>query len=306
MIVDESLRLAKIKPNLQRRALIYDGIRVFFRQQNFLEVETPVRVPVLIPEQYIMPFTSNGGFLSTSPEIYMKQLIAAGYGNIFQICHCFRKGERGENHQPEFSMLEWYRVPANYDRIITDTEQLIFFLTKYLSIAPVIEYQGNKIDLTPPWHRITVRDAFINYAGWDPFLCPDYEQFDIDLMEKVVPAFPPDCPTVLSDYPAALASLSRLKQDNNQVAERAEIFIGGLEIANIYSELNNAAEQEQRFNQEIAHLQSAGIDNMTMPREFLKAVARLPECGGIALGLDRLVMLFCDAKSITEVIAFPE
>ena len=303
--MNEPLRLVKIKPNLLRRTLIYNGIRAFFRQENFLEVETPIRIPTIIPEKYIIPFSSDGWFLSTSPEIYMKQLIAAGYGNIFQLCHCFRKDERGENHQPEFAMLEWYRVHANYEQIISDTERLIYFLANELGITPTINYQDNKIDLTPPWSRITVREAFINAAGWDPFTCPDDERFDIDLMEKVVPSFTAFHPTILCDYPAALASLSRLKPGKTEVAERAEIFIGGLEIANIYSELTDALEQEQRFKTEIEQLKSADIPNIVMPTQFLMAVAHLPECSGIALGIDRLVMLFCNAKSINEVIAFP-
>jgi len=297
--------LIRIKPHVVQRALIYDGIRNFFHQNNFLEVDTPVRVPVLIPERYILPVSSNGWFLSTSPEIYMKQFIAAGYGNIFQLCHCFRKGEKGENHQPEFTMLEWYRTNAGYEQIITDTEQLLFFLTKELQVSPAINYCGNKIDLTPPWPRITIREAFVKSAGWDPFVNPDYERFDIDLMEKVVPCFTPNQPTVLLDYPAALASLSRIKPECAQVAERAEIFIGGLEIANIYSELTDATEQRQRFQLELEYLKAIGMDNMHMPEEFLKAIAHLPECGGIALGIDRLVMLLCNAKSINDVIAFP-
>lgn len=297
-------RLARIKANLQRRAAIIDSIRTFFRNEGFLEVDTPVRVPVVAPEQYIAPFTSEGWFLSTSPELQMKRLLAAGYEKLFQICHCFRKEERGRLHTPEFTMLEWYRAGADYTRIIQDTEQLLSFLAITLGVGPRIAYRGSQIDLTPPWVRTTVREAFLKAAGWNPVTDYDPERFDVDLVDRVIPQFSADRPTVLMDYPAACASLSRLKPGNPLVAERAEVFIGGLEIANAYSELNDAAEQEQRFRAEIERMRLEGKPAL-MPHRFLEAIAHLPICGGIALGVDRLVMLLCNAATIDEVIAFP-
>jgi elongation factor P--(R)-beta-lysine ligase len=305
MAGDESLHLSQIQANLERRALIYDVIRAFFRNEGFLEVETPLQVPTVAPEKYITPFTVNGWFLSTSPEMHMKRLLAAGYSKIFQICHCFRKSERGQLHNPEFTMLEWYRVGADYMQIIRDTEQLVLALASKLHLGTTIRYQGSDIDLGSPWPRITVREAFLHAAGWDPFVRLDEERFDVDLVEKVIPSFAPNRPTVLMDYPAEMASLARLRTGTPPVAERAEVFIGGLELANAYSELTNAAEQERRFKQEIDSLALKGENNISMPQRFLDAVANLPECGGNALGIDRLVMLFCDAASIDEVIAFP-
>jgi lysyl-tRNA synthetase class 2 len=305
MAGDESLRLSKIKANLEYRALIYDVIRAFFRSEGFLEVETPLQVPTVAPEKYITPFTVNGWFLSTSPEMHMKRLLAAGYSKIFQICHCFRKSERGQLHNPEFTMLEWYRVGADYMQIIQDTEHLVLALASRLHGGTVIHYQGREIDLISPWARVTVREAFLHAAGWDPFERLDEERFDIDLVEKVIPGFATNRPTVLMDYPVAMASLSRIRHGDPPVGERAEVFIGGLELANAYSELTDAAEQERRFKQEIDSLALKGGNNIAMPQRFLDAVARLPQCGGIALGIDRLVMLFCDAASIDEVIAFP-
>jgi len=305
MAEDESLRLSRIKANLERRALIYDVIRAFFRSEGFLEVETPLLVPTVAPEKYITPFTVNGWFLSTSPEMHMKRLLAAGYSKIFQICHCFRKNERGQFHNPEFTMLEWYRVGADYMQIIQDTERLVFTLANNLCSGSTIRYQGKDIDLAPPWPRVTVRDAFLRSAGWDPFTRLDEERFEADLVERVIPSFDASCPTVLLDYPVAMASLARLRPGRPSVAERAEVFIGGLELANAYSELNDAAEQERRFKQEIEALKLEGKRSVVMPQRFLEALSRLPECGGIALGIDRLVMLFCDAASIDEIIAFP-
>jgi len=305
MAEDESLRLSRIKANLERRALIYDLIRVFFRSEGFLEVETPLLVPTVAPEKYIAPFAVNGWFLSTSPEMHMKRLLAAGYSKIFQICHSFRKSERGQLHNPEFTMMEWYRVGADYMGIMQDTERLVCTLANKLCSGSTIRYQGKNIDLTPTWPRVTVRDAFLRSAGWDPFTRLDEERFEVDLVEKVIPSFDAGRPTVLLDYPVAMASLARLRAGSPPVAERAEVFIGGLELANAYSELNDAAEQERRFNQEIEALKREGKRSVVMPEKFLKSLPDLPECGGIALGIDRLVMLFCDAASIDEVIAFP-
>lgn len=305
MTRDESSRLLRLKANLERRAIIYDVIRSFFRSESFLEVETPLLMPAVAPERYIDPFAVSGWFLSTSPEMHMKRLLAAGYSKIFQLCHCFRKSERGQLHNPEFTMLEWYRVGADYLKIIDDTERLVLAVADKLGLGTTIRYQGKKINLTPPWPRITVREAFLNSAGWDPFKRLDAKRFDIDLVEKVIPSFDPKRPTVLLDYPAAMASLARLRPGNPPVAERAEVFIGGLELANAYSELTDAVEQEKRFREEIASMKREGKRDFAMPQRFLDVLPSLPECGGNALGVDRLVMLFCDAPSIDEVIPFP-
>ena len=300
----ETLRLKQIKANLERRAIILDGIRAFFKKEGFLEVETPVLVPQAAPEQFIAPFTVNGWFLSTSPEMHMKRLLAAGYGSVFQITHCFRKGERGRLHNPEFTMLEWYRVDADYLQIIDDTERLVQAVAGDLGPGTTIRYQGQDINLARPWPRTTVSKAFRKSADWDPVLRLDPERFDLDLVDKVMPGFSNNRPTVLMDYPAANASMARLKPGDKEVAERAEMFIGGLELANAYTELTDAAELEKRFREVIEETGDAG-GHRPMPRRFLKAMVDLPACGGVALGVDRLVMLLCDAASIDEVVAFP-
>lgn len=304
MIRDEHRRLTRMKPNLERRASINHFTRAFFREQGFLEVETPIRVPTVAPEQYITPFESEGWFLSTSPELYMKRLLAAGHDKLFQVSHCFRKGERGQQHNPEFTMLEWYRTGADYMQMVDDTEQLVMTLIDRLGLTPVIQYKSQNIDLTLPWPRITVHDAFLHAAGWDPIAKPDALRFDIDLVNKVIPSFTSSRPTVLLDYPSAQASLARFKPGEPGVAERAEVFIGGLELANAYSELINAREQEERFQKEIEVIQREQGRAIAMPHQFLEAVAHLPECGGIALGMDRLVMLLCDTDSMEEILPF--
>jgi len=223
---------------------------------------------------------------------------------VFQITHCFRKGERGQLHNPEFTMLEWYRVNADYRRIIEDAEGLVLAVAGELGFRSSICYRGRDINLSRPWPRTTVSKAFRKAAGWDPVLRHDPERFDLDLVDKVMPGFSVNRPTVLLDYPAANASMARLKPGNKKVAERAEVFVGGLELANAYTELTDASEMEERFR-EVIEETGDSEGRRPMPRRFLKAMADLPPCGGIALGVDRLVMLLCDAASIDEVVAFP-
>jgi lysyl-tRNA synthetase class 2 len=304
MLEAENKRLARLRPNLRRRAIILDITRAFFKNQDFLEVETPTRVPTVAPESYIIPFESGDWFLSTSPELHMKRMLAAGYEKLFQFSHCFRREERGRWHNPEFTMLEWYRAGADYNRIIRDIELLITAVAKKLGFKNFIKYGGQAIDMRLPWPRTTVKDAYVNAAGWDPTIACDARRFDIDFVEKVLPSFNPNRPTVLVDYPAHMASLARLKPGDASVAERAEVFIGGLELANAYSELADAAEQEKRFREAIEQIRKERNQEMAMPRLFMDSVARLPACSGVALGIDRLVMLLCDAPSIDDVMAF--
>jgi lysyl-tRNA synthetase class 2 len=304
MVAEDSQQLARIKSNLQRRALILDYIRAFFKEKDFLEVETPVRAPAIAPEEFIVPFRSENEYLAASPELHMKRLLAAGYARIFQFSRCFRKGERGRWHNPEFTMLEWYRAGADYTNIITDVEEIVTTIATKLGFKDGILYQGQLVDLKKPWPSVTVREAFLESAGWDPVAVNDYPRFDTDFITRVLPAFSPHRPTVLMDYPAGMASLARLKPGEPALAERAEVFIGGLELANAYSELTDAAEQERRFREAIARIKRERGQAMPLPKKFIEAVPRLPECGGVALGIDRLVALFCDADTIDDVMAF--
>jgi elongation factor P--(R)-beta-lysine ligase len=309
MTSDEFNRLARLANNLKRRALVFDAIRAFFKERDFLEVDTPIRAPAIAPEPNIVPFESEGWFLAASPELHMKRLLAAGYPKLFQFSHCFRKGERGLWHNPEFIMLEWYRKGFGYLSIIQDMELMVQYTAEKLGMGHVIKYRGRDIDITPPWPRVTVKDAYLKAAGWDPTVDYDPARFDVDFIAKVLPSFSPTRPTVLLDYPASAASLARLKPENSNaplanVAERAEVFIGGLELSNAYSELTNAAEQAARFKEARMEILQERGKAVPLPESFLEAVKRLPECGGIALGVDRLVMLFCDAPSIDDVMAF--
>lgn len=300
---NERERLAGLRPNFERRAVIIDSIRSFFRERDFLEVDTPTRVPCVAPEPAIIPVESEGWFLSTSPELHMKRLLASGYPRLFQLSKCFRRGERGRWHNPEFVMLEWYRTGTGYNELIEDTARLVAALAETLGLGTALSYQGKTIDISRPWPRTTVREAYTTAAGWDPVTAWDEVRFDVDFIDKVLPSFSPVRPTVLTGYPAAAASLAQLDPENPGVAERAEIFIGGLELANAYTELVDASEQENRFREAIAEIQREGRA-ASMPQSFIEALPYLPPCGGIALGVDRLVMLLCDAASIDDVMPF--
>jgi elongation factor P--(R)-beta-lysine ligase len=188
--------------------------------------------------------------------------------------------------------------------MIQDMEQMVLYAAERLGMGHIIHYQGRDIDITPPWPRITVKDAYLEAAGWDPVQDYDPARFDVDFIARVLPSFYPYRPTVLLDYPAPAASLARLKPVDNRVAERVEVFIGGLELANAFSELTDAHEQAARFREATEEIKRERGKNMPLPEKFLESVARLPDCGGIALGMDRLVMLFCDAPNIDDVMAF--
>jgi lysyl-tRNA synthetase class 2 len=299
-MTEDSLRLAKLRKNLERRAQVFTLTRRFFRERSFLEVATPVRVPAVAPEPYIRPIESQDWYLITSPELHMKRLLAAGYPKIFQLSPCFRQGERGRLHNPEFTLLEWYRARADYIEVIRDTEELLIFL----GMGSTIDYQYQTINLRPPWQQVSVSEAFQRFAGWDPVANFDQRRFDEDTSFKVLPSLPADRPMVLLDYPREAASLARLKPGQTEVAERAEVFLGGLELANAFSELDDAVEQRRRFLVEAAQIEREQGRKAPLPEAFLEAVAEMPPAGGIALGMDRLVMLLCDAASIDEVMAF--
>jgi lysyl-tRNA synthetase class 2 len=302
--MSEQERLAHIKDNLERRAQVFELTRRFFQRKGFLEVDTPIRVPTVAPEEHIVPLESEGWYLNTSPELHMKRMLAAGYDKIYQLSRCFRRAERGRLHNPEFTLLEWYRAGTDYTGIIEDTEHLLLFLANRIFHTTGFPYQGQGVDLSLPWEHLTIRRAFIKHANWDPIAEYDAKRFDEDMALKIIPALPQDRPVVLKEYPREAASLARLKPGESEVAERAEVFVAGMELANAYSELNDRKEQMWRFSEEAARIEKEQGRRAPLPEAFLKALGSMPPAGGIALGMDRLAMLFCDASSIDEVLAF--
>ena len=299
----DAARLASLRPALELRARTLEAIRGFFRDAGFLEVETPTRFPAPAPEAHIDAIPSDSWYLAPSPELHMKRLLAAGYLRIFQISRCFRRGERGQHHNPEFTMLEWYRADSGYLEAVAETERLVARVAAQVCGDTRLSH-GGVLDLAPPWERLTVNEAFQRFAGWSPGPDPDPDRFNVDLVERVEPGIGHGRPTVLLDYPASMASLARLKPDDPGVAERFEVYAGGLGLANGFGELTGPQEQRRRFESEAQKRLEAGRDAYPMPEAFLEALADMPPASGVALGVDRLVMLMTGASCIDEVVAF--
>jgi len=302
---DDLFHLARKSQALQLRAGFIEHLRRFFIQQGFLEIETPLRIPSPAPEEHIEPLPSGSWFLQTSPEICMKRLLAAGYPRIFQFCKCFRAGERGNRHLPEFSMLEWYVLQYDYRQLMDQCEDLLISACQAMGHSGKVIWQNKTIRLSPPWERITVADAFSRYAPVSLQNALAGDRFDEVLVEHVEPNIGNDHPTFLFDYPAQMASLAKIKKDDSTVAERFELYIGGMEIANGFSELTDAREQRRRFEEALKAQAAKDQARYAMPEPFLASLENLPPCAGIALGLDRMIMILADTANIDDVIAFP-
>ncbi len=296
--------LAKRKNALKQRASILQKIRQFFHGRGFLEVETPYRIPAPAPESHIDPMPSGQWFLHPSPELCMKRMLAAGFEKIFQICHCWREGERGSLHVPEFTLLEWYRVGVDYMELMEECEALIQALALGLEIGDFLTYRGHQIFLGSPWERMTVEDAYRRYSGISTKEAFLQDLFDEVMVREIEPRLGTERPTFLYDYPSERRSLARLKKEDPSVAERFELYLGGLEIANGFSELIDPEEQRKVFQSEMEVRQSMGKKMYPMPEKFLDELQTMPPSAGIALGVDRLVMVFLNAERIDEVVAF--
>jgi len=307
------------------RQQLYAAIRSWFASAGYLEVETPYLVPTPGMEPHIDPFevpfvpqtdvgTRRTLYLHTSPEYAMKRLLADGSPPLFQICKTFRNGEVSATHNPEFTMLELYRPHADYSAIMTDVEALL----ASVSLGTVFK--------KTPYERLTVREAMLRYAEIDlrqhrtgPELkraadargiyTGSSTEFD-DLffhvfLERVERKLGFERPTFLIEYPASMASLSKLKSGDPSVAERVELYANGLELANGFSELTDPHEQRRRLVEEQALRRAAGRPVFPLDEAFLEALPKMPPSAGIAVGLDRVLMLMVEAASISEVLLFP-
>ena len=294
---------------LQQRSALLQAVRSFFRERGCLEVDTPIRLPVLLPEANILPFASDGWFLHPSPELCMKRLLARGCTDIFQICHCFRREERGRLHQPEFTLLEWYHGGWDYTGLMRECEELVNWLAASpidlagVEPGPVIRRGEVRVDLTPPWERLTVAEAFRRYGGMEVREALAAGMFDEVLVTLVEPHLGRERPVFLYDYPAALGSLARRSPADPRVTERFELYIAGIEIANGFSELVDHREQRLRFSDEMAAIAARG-GRTAMPERFLADLERLGDTAGIALGLDRLCMLLQGYTTLSATLPF--
>ena len=286
---------------LELRAEVVRGIRRFFEGRGYLEVDTPIRVKTPALEDHIDAEPSGENWLRTSPELHMKRMVCDGYEKIFQIGPCFRQGERGMRHLPEYTMLEWYQVGVDSSVILIETLDLLRSVAQKVKKPSTGGLEQEPI-------MVTISDVFSQVAGWDPIKSFDSDRFDLDLIEKVEPWIEKQkSPIVVKDFPVERAALARIKQDDRPVADRWELYVGGVELANCYTELTDPSEQRRRF-QECAKLRKKdGRPVYPLDERFLQAMdQKMPDCAGIALGVDRLIMLLAGLDDISQVVAFSE
>jgi lysyl-tRNA synthetase class 2 len=314
---------------LQRRARLTQAVRAFFDARGYLEVETPIAVPTPGEEVHLAAFRTeltrpDGSrrtlWLHTSPEFAMKRLVVAGAGRVFQLARVFRNNEGSDTHQPEFTMLEWYRPGASLADLMDETEALLRAV-----LPPVIERAPDRVDLCQ-FHRLTMQQAFAHHARADllgsgadastlaasagePLRNGETweDLFFRLLLARIEPAIGHTNPTFLTHWPAAQAALARRDPADPRVAERFELFIAGMELANAFIELTDPAEQRQRFELDRARRRAAtGAQDWPLDEDFLAALDHgMPACGGVALGFDRLAMLASGAATIDQVQFMP-
>lgn len=287
---------------LRRRATATDAIRRFFAQRDFIEVETPTVVPAPGLDLHLSAFEVRDckgrrvGWLATSPEYQMKRLLSAGATRIFQLCRSYRAEEHGAHHEREFGMLEWYRAHSTSDDVMRDTEELTAYVAGALD-APCAA------QVSSPWARLTVEDAFRRHAE-EVVPASDEERFFRVWAERVQPELGRDRPVFVTHWPASMASLAKLNEDGT--ADRFEAFFRGVELCNGFGELTDAKEQRARFERDQADRLASGRPVYPIDEKFLQALAAgMPESGGNALGVDRLIMLLSEADSIQAVMPFP-
>ena len=305
---------------LKQRAKILADIRHFFDERQVLEVTTPVMGQHGNPDPYTTPFVCTAHthqdtpkyFLQTSPEFAMKRLLASGSGPIYQIAPAFRVDEYGRHHNAEFTLLEWYRTGFNHYQLMDEVDILLQFL---LDSAPAVRYSYQSLfqtflDIDPfsasmdelkkqanqQQLNVTLPNNSDDHTAWLQLL----------LTHCIEPKFAPDQTTFIYDFPCAQAALAQLDPNNDQIAQRFEVYIGNIELANGFYELRDAVIQEQRFQKDRQRREQLGLVNIASDHRFLQALANgLPDCSGVALGIDRLVMIATSQQHIADVITFP-
>jgi lysyl-tRNA synthetase class 2 len=328
------------------REKVLAAARRFFQDRSFHEVEVPLLVAHPAAESYLEIFETTlldrkrkptKAYLSTSPELALKKLLVAGIGNCFAITKSFRNTETQSTlHNPEFTMLEWYRVDASYEDIMDECEELVVFINTYIQRMQDhtaarkpgnLVYQGKQVDLSRPWQRLSVSEAFSTWAhvSFDEFLDPTRareiarekgykveehtsweELYNQIFLNEVEPHLGKGKPTILYDFPATIAALAQKKKSDPRFAERFEFYIEGLELGDCYGELTDAKEQEDRFEKEMQRIRELGKTVYEYDKDFIEALkVGLPRCSGIAVGMDRLIMLFADASRIQDTLFFP-
>jgi lysyl-tRNA synthetase class 2 len=304
--------------HLRTRAAILAEVRAFFAARDFLEVDTPVMVRSPGLDVHLDAFELAGGvagepaFLSTSPEYHMKRLLVAGLPRIFQIAHCFRAGESGAWHNPEFLMLEWYRAHSGIEQVMADTEELVREVVTRHTGAAALRVGDHALTLERPFPRLGVVEAFRRHgacADLEPLSLArdDEDRFFRVWVERVEPALARlSTPLFLVDFPATMASLARRKPGEPELCERFELYLGGIELCNGFGELTDPVEQRARLLADQRRRAELGKPVYPIDERFLDALGNgMPPSGGNALGLDRLVALCAGASSIGEIQSFP-
>ena len=306
-------------------------IRQFFLKKKFHEIEIPTLLSSLPLEPGLYSLKTHWHhrqkdfYLATSPESSLKKLISLGIGNCFAISKAFRDLEDiGPTHNLEFSMLEWYEMDKNYRHIAQTLQKLVLYIHHGIQkktnnkITNILKYHHQSIDLSSPWPQFTLAHLFQKYAGINlarnlkdtPANNPDWEPFFTKTMiDKIEPNLPPDKPVLIFDYPTRLSPLARpnLNKDNSPTnfSQRFELYIGGMEIGNAYTELTDSVTMQKNFKKEKAYRQKHHLPSHPYDQKLIDSTAKLPPCTGIAVGVDRLAMLFANTANITDVLYFP-
>jgi lysyl-tRNA synthetase class 2 len=308
----------RLRAALTMRAKLYALIREFFGRRNVLEVETPILSSGANIDPNIQSFSTRFSgrgagdrWLRTSSEFAQKRLLAAGVGDCYELGRVFRDGEAGRRHNPEFTMLEWYRIGRDHRWLIGETIELI-------------QAALQLVDREASVRMLSYRDLFCKTVGVDPFAANESELraalgdtvvdpdglsrddwLDLLLTHHIQPNFPADTITVVFDYPATQCALAKIRRDDPPVAERFEVYVGTHELANGYHELTDAAEQRSRFVRDNERRRARGLPAVPIDEHFLAALERgLPDCAGVALGIERLLMAMLRTENIADVLAF--
>ena len=304
------LALAGVGPRLEQRAEARKVARRFFEERSFIEVETPTRLRAPGLDAHIEPIAAADGWLVTSPELHLKRLIVGGMPRVFEFAHCHRADELGMYHEPEFTLLEWYRAFEPVQAVMRDTEELVRDVIVALSNHSHLKHREFTVRVDQPFARLSVADAFRLHANESDGLAmaerdPDaWFHLWVDKVEPALARY--DVPVFVTDYPASQAALARRKPSDPRVAERFELYCAGVELCNGYGELTDPDEQLARFESELAERKLRGLPVVPLDTRFIDALREgMPPCSGNALGFDRLVMLATGVESIAEVKAFP-
>lgn len=301
-------RLQPVAPNLLMRSRALAAVRGFFGSRGYLEVSTPTRVEAPGTDVYLEPQPSGDAWLVTSPEFHLKRLLAGGMPRLFEFAHCTRRDEVGAWHQPEFTMLEWYALLEDFDTLMVDTEALVLHVAAALDVGPQLVVNGHSLRLDRGCERLTVADAFREFAGVSDVVTlaaedeDRYFQLMVDRVDPALARLPR--PVLLTHYPLSQAALSAPSLERPGLAERFELFIGGVELCNGYGELTCATSQRQRFEDDVRKRAARGLPALPIDEGLLAALTEgLPPCVGNAVGFDRLLAVLLE-KPLDQVMAF--